>query len=234
MIKQSSFWEQVALVITHGARAEWADKERIISPILFAMTVILLFNFSLGDTDPRLRHQLFTAEAFMTGFLALQICYVRVFEPDQEDKIFELLRSYPLNPTAWYIGKYILVLILSSLILFPTVLIAAFIMYDPNGPLISWFFTLILWLSIMGLSAIGVLLSAITLKARARQILFPLLYFPLTTPVLLAGVSATLTYLDHQELNEAVQGWTGLLCLFNVIYLTLGILLFAEIVDDSQ
>ncbi len=234
MIKPSSFAAQYKLIVSHGIKVELADKERLISPIIFAATILLLFNFAMGGTDPSMRHQIFTAETFLTGFLALQICFMRIFEPDQEDRIFELMQTYPVNPTAWFLGKYTLVLILSSLIMLPTTLMASLLLFDPNGPLLSPFFYGIVGLAIIGLGSIGVLLSTITLKARARQILFPIIYFPLTTPVILAAVNSTLLYLEKREITEAIQGWVGLLCLFDVIYLTLGVLLFSEIVDDRD
>jgi len=228
-----SFTKQLKLIVAHGLKVELADKERIISPILFSLTILMLFNFALGETDPRLRHQIFTAETFLTGFLALQICFMRIFEPDQEDNIFTLMRTYPINSSAWFIGKYILVLILSSIIMVSTTLMSSLLHFDANGPLLSWVFYGIVLLTLLGLGAIGVLLSVITLKARSRQILFPILYFPLTTPVLLAAVNASLLYLEHGEITEAIEGWVGLLALFDVIYITLGLLLFSEIVEDN-
>jgi heme exporter protein B len=233
-LETPTFFSQLNLIIKHGIKVELADKERLISPIIFAATILMLFNFAMGGTPPSMRHQIFTAETFLTGFLALQLCFMRIFEPDQEDRIFELMQTYPVNATAWYLGKYALVLILSTLIMIPTTLMSALLLFDPNGPLLSVFFYAVVGLSLIGMGAIGVLLSTITLKARARQILFPILYFPLTTPIILAAVNSTLLYLEKREINEAIQGWIGLLCLFDVIYLTLGILLFSEIVEESE
>ena len=72
-----------------------------------------------------------------------------------------------------------------------------------------------------------------TLKANARQILYPLLYFPLTAPVLLGAVQSSRLCLDGGRAAADIKAWLGLLLGFDCIYVTLGILLFTELVDES-
>ena len=105
---------------------------------------------------------------------------------------------------------------------------------SPQNLAPSWGSLLLILLTTHSMASLGILLATMTLRINARQILFPILYFPLTTPIILAAVNSTLLYLEKREINEAIQGWIGLLCLFDVIYLTLGILLFSEIVEESE
>lgn len=226
-------WTHFKIMVRQGVRAELADKERIVSPILFAMTVLLLFSFAMGKVEPGLRLKWYTAETFLTAFFALQLGFSRIFEPDREDKVFDLLRSYPLSHGAWFLAKYTLVFLLGAIILVPTMLFGALLLHDPNTPLLSLPLFAVAILALAGLASLGVLLSAMTLKAEAKQLLYPILYFPLTTPVLLAAVQSTLALDEGSAFAGTSGAWLGLLACFDIIYFTLGFLLFPELVDDT-
>jgi heme exporter protein B len=226
-------WRQLVLIVRQGVRAELADKERLVSPILFGVTLLILFSFAIGEVEPELRRKIYVAETFLTAFFALQLSFSRLFEPDRQDRVFDLMRSYPVSHTAWYLAKYLLILMLGAATLLPTMLFSAFLHHNDKDPLFSWAVVGIALLALAGLAALGVLLSAMTLKANSRQILYPLLYFPLTTPVLLAATSASLSYLELKQWTGNVRTWASLLGAFDAIYFTLGLLLYGEIVDDA-
>jgi heme exporter protein B len=228
---QPSAWTQFRVFLAQGVRAELADRERILSPLLFAVVMLLLFSFALGDVDPSLLRRIYLAEAFITAFFALQIAFSRVFEPDRSDRVYDVLRTYPISHTAWFLAKYVLVLALGTLTLVPTLLLGAVLNQTGQVPLLSVEVMLIAMLALCGLAALGVLLSAVTLTASSRQILYPLLYFPLTTPVLLAAVQASLAIGEKASSTQALQAWGGLLLAFDVVYITLGILLFPSLVE---
>jgi heme exporter protein B len=233
---KAAAWQQYKLLVGQGLRAELADRERIISPVLFAVTMLLLFAFAVGEVDPSLKPRLYLAQTFLTAFFALQISFSRLFEPDRQDRVFDLVRTYPVSHTAWFLAKYTLVMLLGGLVLAPTLVFGAFLHQTAKVQLFSWSVCGIAFLALAGLAALGVLLSAMTLKANARQIIYPLLYFPLTTPVLLAAVQASLLQLEPQAAGPGGSpstAWLGLLAAFDVIYFTLGILLFTELVDDG-
>ncbi len=229
----ASAWKQYLLLVTQGLRAELADRERLVSPALFAATMLVLFSFALGEVDASLKARIYIAETFLTAFFALQLSFSRLFEPDRQDRVFDLLRTYPVSHTAWYLAKYTLVMIVGVAVLVPTLLFGAFLHHTDKAPVFSWVVCGIALLALAGLAALGVLLSALTLKANSRQVLYPLLYFPLTTPVLLAATQASLIYLEAGKTTQPLQAWLGLLTGFDVIYFTLGILLFTELVDDA-
>jgi heme exporter protein B len=226
-------WRHFTLLVGQGLRAELADFERILSPVLFAVTLLILFAFAMGEVDDPLKARVYLAETFLTAFFALQVSFSRLFEPDRQDRVFDVLRTYPVSHTAWFLAKYVLVMALGLATLAPTLVFGAFLHQTARVPLFSWVVCGIAALALAGLAALGVLLSALTLKANSRQILYPLLYFPLTTPVLLAAVQSSLTYLQTHRLDGAVQSWLGLLLAFDAIYFTLGVLLFTELVDES-
>ena len=224
---------QLLIIAKQGFRAELADRERLVSPILFGVTLLILFSFAIGEVEPDLRRKIYVAETFLTTFFALQLSFSRLFEPDRQDRVFDLMRSYPVSYTAWFLAKYLLILVLGILTLLPTMLFSAFLHHNDKDPLFSWAVVGIALLALCGLAALGLLLSAMTLKANSRQILYPLLYFPLTTPVLLAATSASLSYLEVREWTDHVRTWAALLLAFDTIYFTLGLMLYGELVDDA-
>lgn len=229
----SSFFHQFAVFFRHGLMAEKSDLERIISPILFAITMMLVFSFAVGEVDPSIKAKIYLAQTFVTALLALQLGFSRIFEPDRQDRVFDQIRTYPINAAAWYCAKYVLVVTLGGSTLIPTMLFGAFLNQTEKNPLFSWSVVLVGLLALAGLAAIGVLLATMTLKAQSRQILYPILYFPLTTPVLLAAVNVSEMILQDSGVTEQSMPWLWLLIGFDVIYITLGILMYPELVEEG-
>lgn len=233
-MKTPGSFAQFKILLSNGIKSELSDLERLISPLLFALTILIMFSFAIGEVDPDVRIKFFVAQIFLTTFLALQISFSRVFEPARTDKVFDLLRTYPISYTSWFMAKYVLVILLGLTVALPTILIGSILAGSALANVSVWGLIPVAALAIMGLSALGVLLAAITMKAQARQILYPLLYFPMTAPVLLTSIQVSLTYLETGKFTSATDSWFLLLGSFDVIYVTLGILLFSELVDDSQ
>lgn len=171
------------------------------------------------------------AETFLTAFFALQICFARFLEPEQNDRVFALLRTYPLSGAAWYLGKYLAVMVMGLLVLLPTMALTSFFHAKSGINLMTWPLVTIASLGLAGMSALGVLLSTMMMSAGSRQILYPLLYFPLTTPVLIAAVQASKSILtDGKTLSQLVDSWLGMLLVFAVVGFTMGSLLFGELI----
>lgn len=227
-----SFLQQIKYMFHQAMLSEFANKERIISPLLFALTVILLFNFALGDVDPSYRTQMFIAQIFLTALLALQVGFSRLFDQEQEDRVFDLQRTYPVNYFAWFISKFLHIMTIGGLILYPALIIGMFLNSNSLVKNLPGFIVLTSTCALLGLAGLGVTLAAVTIKANAKQILFPLLYFPLTVPILLAAVQSSVIFVETGKI-ESTSHWLAMLGLFDVIYFTLGLLLYGELVDDS-
>ncbi|HET9240188.1 MAG TPA: heme exporter protein CcmB [Oligoflexus sp.] len=225
---------QFRALLAQSIHAEWASAERWLSPLLFALTMLLLFSFAFGRVEPAFVPQLFVAATFLTAFFALQIAFSRVLEPDMQDRVFDQLRSYPIAPTAWFLSKYLLVLMIGLMILGPTLVLADLFINESTISFLSFPLFAIAACSLIALGALGVLLSTMMLRSNARQILYPLLYFPLTTPVLLAAVESSKALLIEQHsLSHLMSSWLGLLVISGIMYFTLSLLLFGELVKPE-
>lgn len=227
-----TFFQQFAQIVAQGVKAELAEKDRLISPLLFAATMLILFAFAVGDVDDELVIKLFLAQTFLTMLLALQTSFARIFEPDQRDRVFELLQTYPINYSALFLGKYVLVLMLGLSIVLPTMVFSGFLHDSATIKLLNPLVFLVAGLALCGLVALGVLLSALTLRASGKEVLFPILYFPLATPILLAAIQSSANFLDAR-MQTAPWQWVGLLLAFDIVYFTLGVLLFGELAEST-
>ncbi|MFW7378843.1 MAG: heme exporter protein CcmB [Oligoflexus sp.] len=230
----NSFSRQLWAMLVQNIKVEWSNSERWISPLLFATTMLLLFSFAIGRLDDEVIAKVFVAETFLTALFALQLSLSRTLEPDTQDRVFELLRTYPLAPTAWFLSKYLLVLLTGGLIVMPTILLSSFFHAESGVSLLHGPVFIVALLVIASLGSLGVLLSTMTMRAGSRQILYPILYFPLTVPVLLSAVeSSKAIIINQRSIAELMSSWLGLLIIFGIIYLTLGLLLFSELVKPE-
>jgi heme exporter protein B len=217
-------------------RAEFADRERLVSPLLFAMVILVVVAFTFGEPAPESRPAAFIAQVFLSLVLATQTALARAFDPEQQDRAFDLLRASPVSPTSIFLAKLAVVVMQGATILVPSVAVSALFcgVALPADRLMA--FAGLSLLTVAGLGSLGVTLAAMTLKAHARAVLFPLLYFPLATPLLLAGTQGGIAIIAPETIYSAgatVNGWVTIAASTNLIFLSLGILLFGELVKSD-
>jgi heme exporter protein B len=227
---------QFLLIFRQTLRAEFADRERLISPLLFSLVILVMLAFTFGEPAPESRPAAFVAQVFLSLLFATQTALARAFDPENQDRAFDLLRTSPVDPAAIFIAKLLVVLLQSMSILVPAIAVSAlFCSLDtPYTTLIS--FAGLSVLTVTGLGSLGVTLAAMTLKATARTVLFPLLYFPLATPLLLSGTQGGLAMINPLAMPGAaatVDGWITVSIAANAIFFTLGILLFGELLKSD-
>lgn len=183
--------------------------------VFFAALVLFIFSFAIGPDTELLRQVagglLWVGIAF-TGVLSLS----RTYGGEEASGGLEGLRLYPGDPRAIYLGK--LVGNLGLLLLVEAILIPA------TGVL----FQLELWphllplsgialLGTFGFSVVGTFYAALTVHLRARELLLPLLLFPVLVPVVLGAVKATTLVLHGDPLGE-IGVWVRLLVAFDIIF----------------
>ena len=152
------------------------------------------------------------------------------FRVEQEKACLDGLRLVPAHPRAIFLAKATgntLLLVGLSLVLVP-VMVALYGVQVALGPLEM---LAVLVLGCMAISAPGTVYSAIANHARARDVLLPLLLFPLVVPALLGAAKATTLVLQGDPMNQ-LPSWLGLLGGFNLIYWSLGFALFPRVVED--
>jgi heme exporter protein B len=219
----------VYLLVTKDVLVELRNRETFTVMLFFAVVILFLFHFSLNperENTNQLAPGLLWLAFVFTGVLGLG----RSFQAEQANDCLEQLLLIPGDRGNIFLGKLVgntaFMLAVELLIL----------------PLFALFFQLNLWdallplmlvavLGTFGFAAIGTLFSALTANLRAREVLFPLLLFPLVVPVIIGAVTATGVILAGGTLGEA-SGWLKLLGVFDTIFLVVAYLTFEFVVEQ--
>jgi heme exporter protein B len=161
-----------------------------------------------------------------TGMLGLG----RSFQAERENDCFEELLLTPGDRESIYFGKLagnVLFMVMAEAVILP--LFGILYNLDIWGHIPA--LALVALLGTLGFSTIGTLLAAMTAHLRAREVMLPLLLFPLTVPVILGSVRATEAILGGAGLLE-VSHWLKLLLAFDVIFLVACPLAFEFVLEE--
>ena len=222
---------QLATLIAKDLRLEWRRRARLLVVLVFACTTLLLFSFALGrETELLVKASggLLVLALLLSSTLGL----AESFRVEHEDRALEGLFLLPVDPVAVFYAKTItntLFLIVLGPILVPVALALYSVHIEP-GKLGD--FALIWALTASGLAAPGTLYSGMTSRMRGQDVLLPLLLFPLAGPLLIASVRS-LTLLITGDAMDELGAWRGLLIAFDVIYWSIGGVLYPFVCEEG-
>lgn len=219
---------QFAAAIAKESLLQWRTRAQVVSVFLFAVVALLLFSFAAGPNAAALRIH---AAGFLWLALLLSstLTLLESFQAEMEDRALEGLLLLPVSARVVYYSKAISNAIQLALIgaaLIPLMVVLYDAAADRSAALL-----LVVVLGAAGISAPGTLYAAMASQIRARQMLLPLLLFPLVVPVLVASVKATSLFMLGDPMSQ-VRSWLILLALFNLIYWSLCGLLFDRVVEE--
>lgn len=210
-------------------RIEWRSGEILSSMLLLAVLIVLVFAFTL---EPSRLHGaailggLLWATLLFAGTLALN----RSFLLERESGAWTALALAPIDRGQIYLGKALanlVLLLVAAAILLPLMAIVLGTKDLAPGPLLP----ASVFLGLTGFSAVGTLFAAMASRTRAREVLMPLLTFPILAPLLIAAARTTTAGLTGEPL-EAVQSWLLLLGAFDLVFLVAGWLFFDHVLED--
>jgi heme exporter protein B len=218
----------ILAVLRKDLRIEWRTKESLASFAVLGVLLVVVFSVALDpapDDAPRLAPSVLWATFVFTGLLGIQ----RGFVLERENDCLGGMLASPLDPAALYLGKLATnVVLLAAMQALVVPLVAVLLHADVGGVLPA--LLLVLFLGNLGFAALATLFAAMTVRARAREVMLPLLLLPLLVPVLIGGVKATEAALRGGL--AAAAGPLGVLAAFDVIFLVAGILLFDQVIRD--
>ena len=221
-----SFIGKVWAIVRKDLALERRSREMLSSMLIFALIVILVFSFSFELRVDRMSQVapgvLWVALTF-AGMLGL----ARSFVLERDQGCLDGLLLCPVDRSAIYLGK-----MLSNLLFISTtgviILPLCFALF--NLPFKLLLLPIIL-LGIVGFSSVGTLVSAMTVHARAREVMLPILLFPIVLPAIIAAVKLTGGILDGQAWSEMRQ-WLQLLVGFDVIFMVVSYVAFDYVVEE--
>ena len=193
----------------------------------FAATVLIAFGFAFGpgrDVLDRVAPGLLWMAVLFSAVIASR----RAYQIETEDGALEGLLLAPIDKAAVFLGKAVAVA-LELLALVLAVLVLVVVLFDLSvaNPLLM---VAAFVLGVVGLAAVGSLFGVVAESARTREAIFPMLVLPLVAPVLIAGVRAT--DLAAAGRSSEVLSWLGLLAAFDVVFLSVGVLVFGYLLED--
>jgi heme exporter protein B len=192
--------------------------------------VFVLFHFGL-DRDT-LDGDLASGVLWVTLLLAAVVGVMRLFAAERDQGGIDALLLAPVDRTALFVAKatalllYLVVLELVALPAFAILLLGPDLL-DALPEL-----ALIVLLADVGLAAVGALVSAIAAESRTRELIVPLLLLPLLAPVLIGAAEATEPLLRGGQQADDLGRWLGLLSLYDVVFVLLGVAVFDFLLED--
>jgi heme exporter protein CcmB len=198
--------------------------------LFFALTVVLVFAFGLvregRPADDVAAAILWIATAF-SGTLALG----RTFERERQADTLRALMLAPADRPAIYAGKLVGMLLLMGLVELMLVPLVGLLFQAPvfGHPLLL---ASLLLAGTTGFAAVGTLFAAMLVRARSRDVMLPILLYPITVPVMIAGVRGTAALFQATPDEGLAQFWIALLVFFDVVFVTLALWTFEPVMTE--
>lgn len=223
----TSFLSAMRAVVWKDLAMEWRSREMVSAMLVFAMLVIFIFNFAL-ELDPQTRASVTAGVLWATFVFAGTLGLNRSLAMEKDRGCLDGLLLAPVDRTAIYFGKAIANLIF-MLTVAAIVLPIYSLLYNVN--LFNGGLILVILLGSEGYVAVGTLLSAMAVQTRTRDILLPILLFPVIIPVLVAAVKASGGFLAGIPMDE-IQPWITLLLVYDVIFTAIAFMVFEFVVEE--
>lgn len=221
-----SYLSKVLAIVWKDVVAELRTKEMFSSMLVFALLVIVIFNFSF---DLRVENiaQVAPGVLWVTFAFASTLELNRSLALEMENDCLDGLLLAPMDRSVIYFGKMLGNLVFICAI--EALILPIFsVLFDVN--LIRPSLLLTIFLGTVGFAGVGTLLSAIAVNTRAREVMLPVLLFPIILPVVIAATKATGGILDGLPLGD-IAHWLRFLVAFDIIFLVVSYLTFDFVVQ---
>jgi len=210
-------------------RLEFRGKAGLLSAVMFAALVLIIFNFSRDPTSVS-NIDLAPSVLWVTFAFGAVVTLNRAFHLEQENAAFDGLRLAPVSRGALYFGKLLANLVFVGLV--EAVALPLFILFfdvDLSGSLPG--ILAVTALATIGFVGVGTVFSAMVVRTRFAELMLPVLLLPFMVPPLIGATQATTRLLAGRPLSE-VWGWLRLLAVYDIVFVTLSALTFWAVVDE--
>lgn len=222
-----SFWRAVGAIVWKDIRAELRTKDIFSSMFVFALLTVIVFNFAFELRVPAMK-------MVVPGIVWIAISFAgtlglnRAFVIEQDRGSLAGLLLAPVDRAAIYFGKLLgnlLFMFVVEIIILPLVMIFY------NLSLLTPAHLLVLLLGTYGFAAVGTIFSAIAVNTRAREVMLPILLFPVLLPVLIAGVKMTGALLDGETLST-LGNWLQIVAVYDIGFTVVAYLTFGYVMEE--
>jgi heme exporter protein B len=207
-------------------RLEWRSKDAINSMLFFSLLVVVVFSFSF-DPNAEESRQIAGGLIWVAFLFAAVVALNQTWAREIRNQVLDAYRVSPAPANSLFlaktIGNFIFVTVLEALM---TPLFVVFYQLRALGP--AWQLLLVAGLGTWALVVNGTFFAAMSLRLRSREIMLPLLLFPISIPALLAMVQATTAILTGEN-NARV--WIALLLTYDLVFTSACLVLFQTVLN---
>jgi heme exporter protein CcmB len=207
---------------------EARSRELAYTTLFFATACVLVFSFSFvreGRAPEGAGAGILWVAIAFSGTLALG----RAFERERQAETLRALLLVPIERAAVYLGKLAGLLILLGVVEMVLVPVIG-LLFGASLSRAPLLLLALLVLGTIGFAAVGTLLAAMLVRAHSRDVLLPILLYPITVPVIIGGVRGTAALFAPEPDFVMAQTWASMLLFFDAVFVTLALWLFAPVV----
>ena len=229
MSVNGAFVRQAGAILAKDLKTEWRAREVFTSMFVFTVLVVVVFQFTIGS-NPALIREVAAGVLWVALLFATVIGLQRAVQMEGEEDCLQGVLLAVRDRSALFLAKALanmIYLVVVSGCILP--LFALWFRVDLTASLPA--LGVILVLGIVGLSVLGTLFSLIVLNIRMREVMLPLLFLPVSVPLLIAAVYATGDLIDGRTLAD-VRDYLILMGVFDVVFLVLALLIFDYVVEE--
>ncbi len=221
-------WARARAIAWKDLTTERRSKAGFNSVAALAVTILLLFGFALGPDSAAVRAAA-PGALWLSALFAGVLAFNRSYQVELDGGALEPLLMYPGSRRAIFVGK-LMANFAFVLLLMTIVILVSLVLFQVEVPS-AWARILgVVLLGSIGLVTLGTFYAAMASRSRAREVLLPLLLFPMLVPVMLAAMQATKALIGGDLLHEA-GAWISLLAAFDVIFLMATFLAFEYVIE---
>ena len=206
-------------------RLEWRSKDAINSMLFFSLLVVVVFSFSFDPSAEESR-QIAGGLIWVAFLFAAVVALNQTWARELRNQVLDAYRVSPALPNSLFVakalGNFVFVSVLEALM---TPLFIAFYRLRSLGP--TWQLVVVAALGTWALVVNGTFFAAMSIRTRSREIMLPLLLFPISIPAILAMVQSTTSILN----GEGARFWIVLLVTYDLVFTTSCLLLFETVLN---
>lgn len=223
------FVQQVVALLAKDLKAEWRTREIFTSMFVFAVLVLVVFNFAIG-ANPALIRQVAPGVLWVALLFATVLGLHRAAHLESDEDCLQGVLLALGDRSALFVAKtignmlYLLVVAGCTLPLF-----SMWFRIDLTTRLAA--LGVILLLGMLGLSAVGTLFALLALNTRMREVMLPLLFLPVSIPLIIGAVYATAQLIDGKRLAD-ITDYLTLMGVFDVVFVVLALLVFDYVIEE--
>ncbi len=222
------YLDKVGAIIAKDIAAELRTREMLSSMGVFAILVIIVFNFALELTDRQIVETATPGALWVTIIFAGMLGLNRSLTIELDRGCLDGLLLAPIDRTTIFFGKALgnaLFMLVVEVVVLPL-----FVVFF-NVPLVQPWVVTVVVLGTLGFAGVGTLLSALAVNTRAREVMLPVLLFPVAMPELIAAVKATGGAMTGLPVSEWQQ-WLSLLIVFDLVLVAVSFMVFEYVVEE--